>query len=529
MNEARADWHRSAVIYELAVHSYQDGNGDGFGDLAGLTKRLDYLEWLGVDALWLLPIMPSPMRDGGYDVSDLTAVRTEYGTISDVRAFVEDAHARGMRVLTDFVINHTSDQHPWFQESRQPGSDKRDWYVWSDTPDRYADARVIFVDTHDSNWTWDETAGAYYWHRFFDHQPDLNFENPDVRAAVKDAIRFWLGLGLDGLRLDAVPYLFEEEGTNCENLPETHAYLKEIRAMVDVEFPNAVLLSEANQWPEELLPYFGDDDECHMAFHFPLMPRLFLALAIADVTPIDDIIARTPAPPPNSRWALFLRNHDEVTLEMVTEEDRQTMYEAYAPDPSMRKNLGIRRRLAPMLRNDRRKIELLNAVILSLPGAPVIYYGDEIGMGDIHTLDDRDGVRTPMQWDGSPSGGWSTADPDDFYLPVVTGEKYGPAAVNVADQMEDPSSLLWFMRDILSTRRATPELFEADYARLDAGSNAVLAYARDAVHVFANFSGQPHSIGTSGSILAGTGTMVGTALELPPFGWAWIRVDEESP
>ncbi len=522
-------WHRSAVIYEVAVHSFQDSNGDGFGDLAGMTKRLDYLEWLGIDAVWLLPIMPSPMRDGGYDVSNLTGVRPEFGTIDDVKAFVADAHSRGIHVLTDFVINHTSDQHPWFQESRQPGSPKRDWYVWSDSPDRYSDARVIFIDAHDSNWAWDETAGAYYWHRFFDHQPDLNFENPEVREAVKDAVRFWLDLGLDGLRLDAVPYLFEEDGTNCENLPGTHAYLKELRAMVDAEYPGTVLLAEANQWPEELLPYFGDDDECHMAFHFPLMPRLFLSLAIGDVAPVDDIIMRTPAPPPNSRWALFLRNHDEVTLEMVTESERAAMIDAYAPDPSMRKNLGIRRRLTPMLGNDRRKIELLNAVLLSLPGAPVIYYGDEIGMGDIHTLNDRDGVRTPMQWDSSASGGWSSADPADFYLPVVATEEYGPTAVNVAAQMSDPESLLSFTRHILQTRHDTPELSEAGYERLEVDSTSVLAYARDSVLVFANFSGQPQSVPANGTILAGNASLAEGSLDLPPLGWAWVRTDEQTP
>ena len=381
-------WFQTGTFYEVAVHSYQDSTGDGFGDLAGLTDRLDHLSWLGISAIWLLPVLPSPMRDGGYDVSDLVGVREEYGTVEDMRELIEAAHARDIRVITDFVVNHTSDEHPWFQEARDPASPKHDWYVWSDSMDRYADARVIFVDTHDANWSWDERAGRYYWHRFFAHQPDLNYENPEVRAAVADAMRFWLDLGIDGLRLDAVPYLFEEEGTNCENLPATHEFLKEMRSLVEREYPDSILLAEANQWPIDLLPYFGDGDECHMAFHFPLMPRLFLAAARQDVSPIHWIMEHTPDIPEGTSWAMFLRNHDELTLEMVTDDERADLYRAYAPDPAMRKNVGIRRRLAPLLGSDRRKIELLNAVLFAMPGTPVVYYGDEIGMGDEYALEE---------------------------------------------------------------------------------------------------------------------------------------------
>ena len=442
MSAHNEPWYRSGVFYEVAVQSFSDSNGDGFGDIPGLTARLDYLASLGVTAVWILPVFPSPMRDGGYDVSDFTGIRSEYGTIEDVCMFVEEAHKRGLRVITDFIANHTSDQHPWFRNARQRGSAMRDWYVWSDDPDRYAQARVIFVDTQESNWTRDEEAGAYYWHRFFDHQPDLNYDNPEVQAEMMDAIRFWLDLGFDGLRLDAVPYLFEEEGTSCENLPATHEYLKRIRAMVDQEYPDAMLLAEANQWPHDLLPYFGNGDECHMAFHFPLMPRLFLAIATGDVTPIVETLADTPEIPGSAQWALFLRNHDELTLEMVTEEQRTASYSAYAPDPAMRKNIGIRRRLAPLLGGDRRKIELMNAVFFSLPGTPVIYYGDEIGMGDDYHLDDRDGVRTPMQWDATPSAGWSTANPAEHYIPIISDALYGPPSVNVADQQRRKGSLL---------------------------------------------------------------------------------------
>ena len=527
MSSREPPWYKTAVFYEVAVHSFSDSNDDGFGDIAGLTNKLDYLQWLGITAIWLLPILPSPMRDGGYDVSDLMGVRSEYGTPNDVRTLIDQAHTRGIRVITDLVVNHTSDQHPWFIEARDPESPKHDWYVWSDDTSRYADARVIFVDTHDSNWSWDEVAGKYYWHRFFDHQPDLNYDNPQVREAIQRAIRFWLTLGFDGLRLDAVPYLFEEEGTNCENLPATHEYLKEVRSMVDAEYPGAVLLAEANQWPNDLLPYFGDDDECHMAFHFPVMPRLFLALATGDVTPIIATMEATPQIPPGAQWAMFLRNHDELTLEMVTDEERAVLYEAYAPDPEMRKNIGIRRRLAPLLGGDRRKIEMLNAVLLSLPGTPVIYYGDEIGMGDDISLPDRDGVRTPMQWTPNESAGWSDADPESFYLPVISGGRYGAPSVNVADEVEDDSSLLHAIRSMIRNR--PPEFGTASFESLDTGGQSVLGYKRGRFSVVANFSPSPRTI-TLQSIeqIAGPASSDGISVTLPPFGWAWLetRVDE---
>ncbi len=502
-------WYQTGVFYEIAVHSYQDSDSDGFGDIRGLTERLDYLAWLGITTIWMLPILPSPMRDGGYDVTDFRGVRDAYGTLDDVRTLLEEAHSRDLRVITDLVVNHTSDQHPWFIESRQPGSPRRDWYVWSDDPELYSDARVIFVDTHDSNWTWDEVAGQYYWHRFFDHQPDLNYDNPEVRDAVLDAIRFWLDLGFDGLRLDAVPYLFEEEGTSCENLPATHDYLKHVRAMVDVEYPGAVLLAEANQWPQDLLPYFGDGDECHMAFHFPVMPRLFLAIATGDVAPVYETLADTPEIPHGTQWGVFLRNHDELTLEMVTDEERATLYEAYAPVPEMRKNIGIRRRLSPLLGGDRRKIELLNAVLMSLPGTPILYYGDEIGMGDDLRLDDRDGVRTPMQWDGSPSAGWSTADPALFYLPVIDDAEYGSGVVNVAAQREDPGSLLNWMRDLIASR--PPEMGTAPYEPINTGDMGILGFRRGTVTVLANFTERPKRIALDDA-----------TVDLPPYGWEWL-------
>jgi maltose alpha-D-glucosyltransferase/alpha-amylase len=519
-------WYKTAVFYEVAVHSFCDSNADGFGDIAGLTSRLDYLQWLGVTAIWLLPILPSPMKDGGYDVSDLRGVRSEYGTLGDVRDLLDEAHARGIAVVTDFVVNHTSDQHPWFIEARDPNSPKHDWYVWSDDTDRYSDARIIFVDTHDSNWSWDEVAGKYYWHRFFDHQPDLNYDNPHVRDAISDAIRFWLDLGFDGLRLDAVPYLFEEEGTNCENLPATHRYLKEVRAMIDAEFPDAVLLAEANQWPDDLLPYFGDGDECHMAFHFPVMPRLFLALATGDTTPITDTIEATPRIPRGTQWAIFLRNHDELTLEMVTEDERDVLYHSYAPDPAMRRNIGIRRRLAPLLDGDRRKIELLNAVLMSLPGTPVIYYGDEIGMGDDIALPDRDGVRTPMQWDASPTGGWSQADPETFYLPVITDGRYSTASVNVEAQRSDPSSLLRRIRSLIAVR--PPEFGTAPFETRHTGDSSVLAYARGRFGVVANFSPDDRTVlFDSVGHITGPATSDGVTVVLPPYGWAWLATHTE--
>ncbi|MCL1593129.1 MAG: maltose alpha-D-glucosyltransferase [Actinomycetia bacterium] len=521
MSDDSEPWYRTAVFYEVAVHSYADSNGDGIGDLQGLTERLAYLEWLGITAIWILPIFPSPMRDGGYDVSDYLGIRPEFGDFDDFRTLIEQAHRRGIRVITDFIVNHTSNQHPWFQEARLPGSRKRDWYVWTDDPSTYSEARVIFVDTHTSNWAWDEVAGQYYWHRFFDHQPDLNYDNPAVRDAIADAMRFWLDMGLDGLRLDAVPYLFEREGTNCENLPETHAYLKEIRSMIDDEYPGVVLLAEANQRPEDLLAYFGDGDECHMAFNFPIMPLLFLAVASDDATVVAKELAATPDIPRGCQWSVFLRNHDELTLEMVTSTQRAALYDAYAPDPAMRKNVGIRRRLAPLLNGDRRKIELLHAVLLSLPGSPVMYYGDEIGMGDDIVLPDRDGVRTPMQWNPTPSAGWSDADPTHFYLPVVSDDAYGPNRVNVHDERADEHSLLSAVRNLIAMR--PPAFGTAAFKVLNPGDPRVLAIARGEFTVAANFSSAPLTVrcGTD-SYVAGNGTIKGNSVSLPPYGWLWM-------
>ena len=474
-----SEWYRTAVFYEALVRSFRDSNGDGIGDLRGLTESLDYLQWLGIDCIWLPPIFESPLRDAGYDVSDFYSIQPELGTIDDLRELIDQAHFRDLRIVSDLVMNHTSDAHDWFRRARQPGSQYRDWYVWSDTPDLYPEARIIFLDTEDSNWAWDETAGAYYWHRFYSHQPDLNFDNPDVRTAVLDVVRHWLGFGFDGFRLDAVPYLFERVGTNGENLPETHDFLKEIRALVDSEFPDAVLLSEANQWPQDAVAYFGDGDECHMNFHFPLMPRLYMALARGHADDIRSIMADTPDPPAGAQWAVFLRNHDELTLEMVTEEEREFMWGHYAPDPQMRLNQGIRRRMAPLLDGDRRSLELLHGLLLSLPGSPVLYYGDEIGMGDEYLLDDRDGVRTPMQWNGEAGAGFSTIDPKSFWLPLVTAEGYRPQDVNVADQKAEPGSFLNWLRTMLETRRSRPEMGLGSFEILDAAEPAILAFVRE--------------------------------------------------
>jgi len=475
-------WFKDAVIYQLHIRAFADSDGDGIGDFEGLIGKLDYLAELGVTALWVLPFYPSPLRDDGYDIADYDNVNPTYGTLRSFRRFLREAHARKLRVITELVINHTSDEHPWFQRARRAakGSPHRDYYVWSDTPQRYSEARVIFEDFETSNWTWDPVAGQYFWHRFYSHQPDLNFDNPAVRAAVFRAMDRWLGMGVDGVRLDAIPYLYEREGTNCENLPETHEFLQQLRAHVDTKFPGRMLLAEANQWPEDAVEYFGDGDECHMSFHFPLMPRLYMALEMEDSRPIIDILAQTPPIPDTAQWAMFLRNHDELTLEMVTDDERVQMRRAYAPDPRMRINLGIRRRLAPLVQNDRRRIELLNALLFSMPGTPVIYYGDEIGMGDNVYLPDRDGLRTPMQWNSGRNAGFSEANPHQLYLPVISDPQYHFETVNVESQQANPTSLWWWMRDIIATRRRHSVFGRGSMTFIDTDNPRVLAFVRSA-------------------------------------------------
>ncbi|MBP7147946.1 MAG: maltose alpha-D-glucosyltransferase [Acidobacteria bacterium] len=478
--EGGPTWYKDAVIYELHVRAFADADGDGIGDFRGLTGKLDYLRDLGVTALWLLPFYPSPLRDDGYDIADYTDVHPSYGTLADFQAFLREAHRRGLRVITELVLNHTSDQHAWFQRARRarPGSRWREFYVWSDTPQRYADTRIIFKDFESSNWSWDPVAQAYYWHRFYSHQPDLNFDAPQVRKALLAVVDFWLGHGVDGLRLDAVPYLYEREGTNCENLPETHEFLRELRRHVDEKFPDRMLLAEANQWPEDAIAYFGDADECHMAFHFPVMPRLFMSLRMEDRFPLVDILQQTPPIPASCQWAMFLRNHDELTLEMVTDEERDYMYRVYARDPQMRINLGIRRRLAPLLGNGRRRIELMNGLLFSLPGTPVLYYGDEIGMGDNIYLGDRNGVRTPMQWTADRNAGFSRANPHRLYLPVVTDPEHHYEAVNVEAQLGNPHSLLWWTRRLIALRKRHAAFSRGALEFLDPSNRKVLAFVR---------------------------------------------------
>ncbi len=472
------DWYKDALFYELHVRAFQDSNADGNGDFKGLTERLDYLAELGVDCIWLLPFFKSPGRDDGYDVADYCQVDPAFGTLDDFIAFINAAHERGMKVMTDLVVNHTSDQHPWFQESRKPDSPMRDWYVWSDTDQKYSDARIIFTDTERSNWTWDPEAGAYYWHRFFSHQPDLNYDNPEVLKAILNVMAFWLDLGIDGFRVDAVPYLIEREGTNCENLPETHAILKQMRTFVDEHYPNCVLLAEANQWPDDVLPYFGNGDEFHLAFNFPVMPRIFMALRQEDHGPIVDIIKRTPDIPAGCQWMIFLRNHDELTLEMVTDEERDYMYREYAMDPRMKINVGIRRRLAPLMDNSRRRIELLNSLLLTLPGSPIVYYGDEIGMGDNIFLGDRNGVRTPMQWNSDRNAGFSRALAAQLYSPIITDPVYGYQSVNVEAQEMMQTSLLHWMRRMIKIRKRYPVFGRGDITFLYPANRKILAYIR---------------------------------------------------
>jgi maltose alpha-D-glucosyltransferase/alpha-amylase len=487
-------WYKDAIIYEVHVRAFQDSTRDGIGDFRGLLNKLDYLHDLGVTVIWLLPFYPSPLRDDGYDIADYTDINSIYGNLNDFKAVLREAHRRGMRVVTELVINHTSDRHPWFQRARlaPAGSDHRNYYVWNDSPEKYQDARVIFSDFESSNWTWDGVARAFYWHRFYSHQPDLNFENPAVHQEIIDVLDFWLNLGIDGLRLDAVPYLYEREGTSCENLPETHAFLKKLRAHVDEHFKNRMLLAEANQWPEDAVAYFGSGDECHMAFHFPLMPRLFMSIRMEDRFPILDILQQTPAIPENCQWALFLRNHDELTLEMVTAEDRDYMYRVYAQDVHARVNLGIRRRLAPLLENHRGKIELMNGLLFSLPGTPVLYYGDEIGMGDNIFLGDRNGVRTPMQWSPERNSGFSETNPQRLYLPVIIDPEYHYQTVNVEAQQNNPHSLLWWMKRLIALRKRHQAFGRGALEFLHPDNHKVIAYLRrdanEQILVVANLS-----------------------------------------
>ncbi|HEY9283696.1 MAG TPA: maltose alpha-D-glucosyltransferase [Pyrinomonadaceae bacterium] len=541
-NRLRDDplWYRDAVFYEVYVRGFSDSNADGVGDFRGLTEKLDYLQWLGVDCLWLLPIYPSPLRDGGYDIADFNAILPEYGTLDDFKHFLTEAHRRGLRVITDLVINHTSDQHPWFQEAaRSPDSPKRDWYVWSDGPNRYHEARIIFIDTEKSNWTWHEGAQAFYWHRFFSHQPDINYDNPEVQQAMLDVVDFWLDLGVDGFRVDAVPYLYEREGTNCENLPETHAFLRKLRAHVGAKYPSALLLGEANQWPEDVVEYFGGGREFHMNYHFPIMPRLFMALRQQDRRPIVEILERTPDIPENSQWGMFLRNHDELTLEMVTDEERDYLYNEYAKDRRMRLNLGIRRRLAPLLDNNRRQIELLNALLLSLPGSPFLYYGDEIGMGDNIYLGDRDGVRTPMQWSSDRNAGFSKADFEKLYFPVINNPVYGFQSVNVESQQRYPSSLLHWMRLMIHLRKEHHVFGRGTMRFVKPENRTIFAFLREhegeTVLCVFNLSGTVQPVELDLSEYAGAAPVemtggaefpaVGAAayqLALAPYGFYWF-------
>jgi maltose alpha-D-glucosyltransferase / alpha-amylase len=543
-------WFKKALFYEIHLRGFFDGNADGSGDFRGLIDKLDYLQWLGIDCIWLLPMYASPLRDGGYDISDYYAVHPDYGTSTDAEAFIEGAHERGLRVIADLVMNHTSSDHPWFQRARRAprGSVERDWYVWSDTVHRYEDARIIFIDTESSNWTWDDAAGAYFWHRFFSHQPDLNYDNPAVREAMLDVLRYWLDLGLDGFRLDAVPYLYEREGTNCENLDETHDFLKLARRTIDEEYPDRVLLAEANQWPEDVVQYFGDGDECHMAFHFPVMPRMFMSARREEATPIYEILERTPAIPDNCQWGLFLRNHDELTLEMVTDEERDYMYAEYAKDPRMKLNLGIRRRLAPLLDNGRDEMQLMHAILFSLPGSPVLYYGDEIAMGDNVYLGDRDGVRTPMQWTGDRNAGFSRADFAQLYAPPLMDPVYGFQAVNVEAQLRTPTSLLRWLKRFIALRKEHPVFGLGTYEPLEPSNPKVFAHVRTyeddvvlCVHNLAR-SAQAVELDLSAYIGRWPEEMLGRTrfpgignlpylLTLAPRGWFWFLLkgdpDEE--
>ena len=536
-------WYKDAVIYELPVKSFCDGNGDGIGDFRGLQTKLDYLQDLGVTCLWLLPFFPSPLKDDGYDIADYVSVHPSYGTLDDFKEVLSAAHERALQVVIELVLNHTSDQHPWFQRARSspPGSPERDFYVWSDSDQKYRDARIIFLDTERSNWSWDPVAQAYYWHRFFHHQPDLNYDNPAVMREVLSVLDFWTGLGVDGFRLDAVPYLVERDGTSCENLPETHAVIRQVRQHVDETAPQCMLLAEANQLPAEVRSYFGDGDECHMSYHFPVMPRIFMAIHLEDRLPIVDVMERTPSIPDTCQWALFLRNHDELTLEMVTDDERDYMYLAYSMDPQARLNLGIRRRLAPLVGNSRRRIELLNALLFSFPGTPIIYYGDEIGMGDNLFLGDRNGVRTPMQWTGDRNAGFSRADPARLYSPVIMDPVYGYQAVNVEAEESDKASLLHWMRNMIRLRRLFRVFGRGTIEFLQPTNRKVLVYIRrfeeDVILCVANLSRSAQPVELDLHAFAGMVPVemlgytefpaVGTLpyfLTLGPYGFYWFEL-----
>lgn len=535
-------WYKQAIFYEVYIRAFADSNGDGNGDFLGLTLKLDYIRELGIDCIWIMPMYPSPLKDDGYDISDYYNIHPDYGTLEDFKKFLAEAHARGLKVITDLVLNHTSDQHPWFQAARSyRNSPYRDYYVWSDTPDKYKEARIIFLDTETSNWAWDEQAGQYYWHRFYTSQPDLNFDSPAVQDEMIQVMNFWLDLGIDGFRVDAVPYLYEREGTNCENLPETHVYLKRIREFVDEHFNGKVLLCEANQWPEDVRAYFGDGDEFNMGFNFPVMPRIYMALAFADRTPVVNITRKTPEIPENCQWCTFLRNHDELTLEMVTPEERDFMWQTYSPDLRMRLNLGIRRRLAPLLDGDRRKIELLNSILFTLPGSPILYYGDEIGMGDNIWLKDRDGVRTPMQWSPGPNAGFSTAPKEMLYSQPISEGEFGCDRVIVDQQRADPKSLWHTIKNMISLRKEWPVFGCGGAEIIEINNLSILAiirhYQDETILAIHNLSGeaqqfevdlqiwqgkQIYSLLTKENLPPVTGELY--PLSLPPYGYMWLNL-----
>jgi len=544
MKSENHPWYMTAIFYEVHIRAYCDSNGDGKGDIPGLISKLDYIKDLGIDCIWILPMYPSPLKDDGYDIAGYYDIHPDYGTLDDFKTLVAEAHKRGLKIVADLVLNHTSDQHPWFQKSRSdPDSKYRDYYVWSETDEKYSDARIIFLDTEESNWTYDEQAGMYFWHRFYSSQPDLNYDNPEVIKEMKNVMDFWLDMGIDGFRADAVPYLIEREGTNCENLPETHEILKDFRAYLDANYENKILLAEANQWPEDVRPYFGDGDEFHMGFHFPVMPRIYMALRKKDVSAIHWIMSKTPEIPDNTQWCTFLRNHDELTLEMVTAEERQWMWEEYAPLPRMRLNLGIRRRLTPLLDNDHQKILLANALLYSLPGAPIVYYGDEIGMGDNIWLPDRNGVRTPMQWNDDLNAGFSDAEPEKLYAPVIDTGDYTYKKVNVENESKNPNSLLNKMKQLIDIRKSHPILALGDYAFLAQDQTEFLTILRTynaenllCVH---NLTGENRSIrlqlssfsgkrlmGISDDRFFGRITKNPLSLDFEPYGFHWIKIVE---